>query len=163
MGFNIDNKEGNIMKTEYVKATRKQIIESLKESNISRRIDKMALYREYKFHLLDDAKKASHGTLSKRARSFMHCKVYVTNKPGTYGYQFLAALWILVDGRWYQASGTLTGGCGYDKFSTAIDSAVRSIGLGHNEVESFAGVGTHEQALGELAGKLAGRKAWFQG
>jgi len=151
------------MKTEYVKATRKQIVEALKSSDISRRIDNMDLYSLYKFYLMDDAKKAAKEPRRKDARSFVHCKVYVTNKPGVYGYQFLAALWVLADGRWYQASGTLTGGCGYDKISTAVDSAFDAIGLGHDEVESFAGVGTHEQALGELAGKLAGRKAWFQG
>jgi len=151
------------MKTEYVKATRKQIIEALKASDISRRIDKMDLYQEYKFYLLEDVKKASHGTLSKRARSFVKCKVYVTNKQGTYGYQFMAALWVVVDDKWYQASGNLTGGCGYDKISTAIDSAVSSIGLDHKLVKSFSGVGTHDQVLSELAHKLAGRKAWFQG
>jgi hypothetical protein len=151
------------MKTEYVKATRKQIIGALKESNISQRINKMDLYREYKFYLMDDAKKAAKEPRRKDARSFVHCKVYVTNKPGVYGYQFLAALWIVVDGKWYEASGTLTGGCGYDKISMAIDSAVRYIGLDRDLVKSFAGVGTHEQVLSELARKLAGRKAWFQG
>jgi hypothetical protein len=151
------------MKTEYVKATRKQLIGSLKESNISRRIDKMDLYREYKFYLMDDAKKAAKAANYKRALSFVHCKVYVTNKQGVYGYQFLAVLRIVADGKWYEASGTLTGGCGYDKISTAIDSAVRYIGLNHDLVKSFGGVGNHDQVLSELAGKLAGRKAWFQG
>jgi len=151
------------MKTEYVKATRKQIIGALKESNISQRIDKMDLYREYKFYLMDDAKKAAHQTQYKRARAFVHCKVYVTSNHGTYGYQFRAALWIVIAGKWYQARGALTGGCGYDKISTAIDSVFAEIGLGHDEVEDFGGTGQHEQVLSELAHTLAGRKAWFQG
>lgn len=148
------------MNTNYVKANRKQIISSLQSSDISRRIDKMDLHTEYKYILLDDAKRATKESY-KHARAFVHCKVYVTANPGTYGHQFMAAIWITVDGKWYQASGSITGGCGYDKISTAIDSAVRSIGLDSKQVDYFAGVGDHEEVLGSLADKLAGRKAWF--
>lgn len=148
------------MKTEYIKATRKQLINSLQSSDINRRIDNMSIYREYNYILLDDAKRAAKESY-KRANCFITCKVYVTERPGTYGHQFMAAIWIKVDGEWYQASGSITGGCGYDKISTAIDSAIRTIGLDSKHVDYFAGVGNHDQVLAELAGVLAGRKAWF--
>jgi hypothetical protein len=43
-----------------------------------------------------------------------------------------------------------------------VDDAIRALGLDSSMVASFHGTGRHEQALDELAAKLAGRKAWFK-
>lgn len=149
------------MKKEYIKTTRKQIIAALQSSDISSRIDKMDRHATYKFILMDDAKKAAKDDRYKTAKTFVECRVYVNATSGIYGHQFMAALWIHVDGKYYQASGAMTSGCGYDKISAAIDSAARSIGLDSDMVNYFSGTGEHKQVLGELADVLAGRKAWF--
>ena len=149
------------MKKEFVKVNRKQIIQSLEASDISRRIDKMDLHREYNYYLLDDAKKACKESY-KRIKETICCNVYVTARPGTFGYQFLSAVWIKIDGNWYQASGSLTSGYGYDKESTAIEYALRAVGLDRDKVDYFGGTGQQEQILDELMSVLAGRKAWFK-
>jgi len=146
---------------EYITATREQIIANLKDSDISRKIDTMALDREYKYVLLSAATEAA-GNSRKEAPTMIHCKVFCTNRAGTYGYQFMAAIWIKVGGDWYQASGSLTRGCGYDKISTAVDSAVRTIGLGSDLVGYFNGTGEHETVMDELAEVLADGKPWFK-
>ncbi len=152
------------MKKTYTKANRKTLIGALKESNIDRRIDKMNLYQEHKYFLLDDAKAANKPNNYKHAaKTTIRCKIFVTNKSGVYGYQFLAAIWISADGQWYQASGSMTGGCGYDKVSSAVDSAIRALGLSSDIVDHFGGTGQHEEVLSEIMGVIAGRRAWFKG
>lgn len=149
------------MKNEYVNATRSKILSALKAEDISRRLDNMDIYREYNYILLGDAKEASK-TDPRTPRSTICCRVYVTNKSGVYGYQYMAAIWINVDGQWHHASGSLTGGCGYDKISTAVESAFRAIGLDSKIVDHFGGTGQHERIMEELMEVLAGRKAWFK-
>ena len=151
------------MKNKYITVTRGKILSSLCERNISRKIDKMDLYRDFEYILLDSAKVASKDGHYKKPKNFITCRIYVTNKAGMYGHQFLAVLWVNIDRQSYQASGSgLTAGCGYDKVSTAVDNAFRSLGLGPDMVEYFNGTGEHEKVLDELAGILAGRKAWFK-
>ena len=143
-----------------IKATRAKLMASLQDSDISRRIDKMDLYQTYNYILLHDAKEAAKDERYKRAKTFVKCKVYVTASAGTYGHQFLAAIWCNAEGQWWQASGSMTGGCGYDKISTAIENAFDSLGIG-GMIDHFGGTGLHEKALEALAAKLAGRKAWL--
>ena len=151
------------MENKYIIASRAKLLSSLCERNISRKIDKMGLYKDYEYILLDAAKVASKDSNYKKPKSFITCRIYVTSKPGMYGHQFLAAVWVNVDGQYHQASGSgLTGGCGYDKVSTAVDDAFRSLGLGSDMAKNFGGTGEHEKVLDELAGILAGRKAWFK-
>lgn len=150
------------MKTEYIKATRAQLIANMKAGDISRRTDTMEVCQRYQYFSLDEAKKAAGSADYKRPGTLLDCRVYVTNRSGTYGHQFLAAIWVHVDGERYQASGTMTGGCGYDKISTAVGSAFGALGLDSSLVGYFSGTGQHEQVLDELAAKLAGRKSWFK-
>ena len=151
------------MENKYVTATRAKLLSSLQSGNISRKIDKMDLYTDFEYILLDDAKVAAKDGNYKKPKSLITCRIYVTSKPGMYGYQFLAAMWVNANGQYYQASGSgLTGGCGYDKVSTAVDNAIRSLELGYDTVKDFGGTGEHEKVLDQLAGILAGRKAWFK-
>ena len=151
------------MEKQFIKATRAQLIASLKACDISRRTDKTDTYQEWNYVLLDDAAKAAkEEPRYRRPRSTICCRVYVTNKSGMYGYQFLAAVWVVIDGQHYQASGPLTGGCGYDKISTAVDDALRALGLDSKAVDHFGGTGQHEDVLDELMDVLAGRKAWIK-
>lgn len=151
------------MKINYINASAKTLTASMQKCDISRKIDKMDLYCDYEYILLDAAKIAAKEERYKKTKSFITCRIYVTRKSGVYGYQFLAALWVNVNGQYYQASGSgLTGGCGYDKVSTAVDNAFRSLGLGPDMVKYFDGTGDHEKVLDALAGILAGRKSWFK-
>lgn len=147
-----------------IKATRKQLIAAMGEHNISRRINKMDLHDRYRRILVSDAVKASKTDNRYQPRTLIDCRVYVTHGAGMYGHQFLAAIWIRdhVTGSYYQASGSMTSGCGYDKVSTAIDSACRALGLNSDLLPYFDGTGQHEEALDALAQKLAGRRAWFR-
>ena len=151
------------MKNKYITTTRAKLLESLQERNVSHKIDKMDLYRDFEYILLDSAKVASKNSDYKKPKSFITCRIYVTSKAGTYGHQFLAVMWVNIDGQSRQASGSgLTGGCGYDKVSTAVADAFRSLGIGSDMVKDFGGTGEHEKVLDELASILAGRKAWFK-
>ena len=155
------------MKNEFVIDNRKSLISSLVSSNINRKLDKMELYQRYRYILLEDAKKAakdndvSGSYYSRQPRTMIDCKIYVTPRPGVYGHQFMAAIWITADGETYQASGSMSGGCGYEKVSDAVNSAFMGIGLYCDQVKYFSGTGQHEQVLQELASTLAGRKQWF--
>ena len=151
------------MKNEYITAPRAKLLSSMQDCNILAKIDKMDLYRDYEYILLEQAKFSSQDDHYKKPKSFITCRIYVTSKAGMYGHQFLAAVWINIDGQSRQASGLgLTGGCGHDKVSTAVDDAFRSLGLGPDMVKYFDGTGDHEKALDELASILAGRKSWFK-
>lgn len=145
-----------------IKATRKQLLAAMGEHNISRRIDTMDLHDKYRRILVSDAVEASQ--TNKKPLILIECHVYVTHGAGTYGHQFLAAIWIRdhVTGNYYRASGSLTSGCGYDKISEAVDSSCRTLGLDSDLLPRFDGTGQHEESLDALAQKLAGRKAWFR-
>ena len=140
-----------------MKQTRKELIKSLQASDITRQIDKMDLYSEWRIITLENARKATANSSYPVPSDTIHVKLYVTNGRGTYGYQFLACVWIHIDGDWYQASGSKTGGCGYDKVSTAIGSALRAVGI-DNRID---GTGEHERFIQDLAAKLLPRKKWF--
>lgn len=151
------------MKNQFIKANRPQILAALKSGSIDRRIDKMDLSQVRNFILLQDASKAAQDDRYKNPTATVAVKVYVTSKAGMYGHQFIAAIWVRTpEGGHYQASGTMTGGCGYDKPSTAVDSAIRALGLDYSIVSAFEGTGQHWDALRELMQVLAGRKQWFE-
>jgi hypothetical protein len=82
------------MEKQFIKATRRQLIENMKAENISRRTDTMEPHRRFQYFLLDAAKKAASSPGYKRARTLIDCRVYVTNRPGAYGHQYLAAVWV---------------------------------------------------------------------
>lgn len=155
------------MKNKYVIANRKSIIASLASSDISRKIDKMRLHQRFRYILIDEAKKAAQGNSNSGAyynmqpRAMIDCKIYVTQRPGMYGHQYMAAIWITVDGQTYQASGNMSSGCGAEKKSNAVNSAFMGLGLYCDQVKYFSGTGRHEEVLQELASTLAGRKLWF--
>ena len=152
------------MENKYITATRAKLLSSMRDGYILAKIHNMELHCEYQYILLEQAKFSAQDDRWKKPKNFITCRVYITRKPGVYGHQFLSALWINnVDGQYCQASGSgLTGGCGYDKVSTAVNDAVRSLGLGYDVIKDFGGTGEHEKALDDLAGILAGRKAWFK-
>ncbi len=146
-----------------IKATKKQIIAKLESSDITRQIDKMDLYREDRIISLEDAKEAAKNP-RKHPKTIIHVKTYITSSGGTYGHQFLSCAWINVEGKeyreWYQASGSKTGGCGYDKISTAIGSAFNAIGLGY-DIQQIEGTGQQEEFILALGKKLLGRKLFI--
>ena len=139
-----------------IKATKKQIIAGLQSEDITRQIDKMDLYSEFKVISLEDAKAGSQSPY-KNPKTTIHVKTYVTSRGGTYGYQLLSCVWIKVDGEWYQASGSKTSGYGCDKISSAIGSAFRAVGV-HNYID---GTGQHEEFIQLLAKKLLVRKPFI--
>jgi hypothetical protein len=108
--------------------------DKLREVNISRRVDKMDISETFRFTtpaLLREfatACEAPDADGTATVRAMVTCKVYCTRTSGMYGYQFMAAIWVSTPDAWYQASGRLTGGCGYDKVSEAIDDALEQMG-----------------------------------
>lgn len=156
--------ENGVKKMKTKNYTRKQLISHLKEAGISHQIDNMELYEQIDIVLVDEvinASKHSHDPYIREPRSLITVKVYWTKRPSTYGYQAMAAMWIHVDGTYSQATGSKTGGCGYDKVSTAVASAFDNIGVPYDFVGHFGGTGEHEAKIIQLAKKLAGRKKFI--
>lgn len=150
-------------KHKFIAAPRTALIAAMRDGYIDRRIDKMDRYEVRNYILLDYAKAAAKNTTYPAPEATIEVRIYATNKPGTYGHQFMAAIWVHTpEGGYYQASGAMTGGCGYDKVSTAVDSAIRALGLDYNHIADFAGTGLHWAVMREFMAVLAGRRQWFE-
>lgn len=120
----------------------------LKESTRNAKFrDTMNLHRGYK--VIDKHSGAE----------LIDCRIYCTKTAGMYGYQFQCAIWahsiaFMERGNGF---GTKTTGCGYDKESAAVDSALRDMGF----PSQCHANGEHERELKILADGLAGKDNYF--
>jgi len=119
----------------------------LKESTRNAKFrDTMNLHRGYK--VIDKHSGAE----------LIDCRIYITKTPGNYGYQLRCAIWAhsLAYTEHGNGFGEKTTGCGYDKESASVDSALKDMGW----PAQCHGTGEHEAELKKLADYLAGKDNW---